>query len=71
MDIPNINTKSEGDCGYVAGFSGKKVGIYTASLYAAKQKAVAHFKPRRSQEHMVWVLLAERADGSVVEQVAA
>ena len=54
--------------GYIAFYAGKQTEVRAASLYAAKLAAVALFKPRRSQEHMVHVHLAERADGSAVLQ---
>ena len=54
--------------GYIAFYAGKQTEVRAASLYAAKIAAVALFKPRRSQEHMVHVHLAERADGSTVLQ---
>lgn len=54
--------------GYVAFYAGRQTDIRAASLYAAKLAAVAFFKPRRSQEHMVHVHLAERADSSTVLQ---
>jgi len=52
--------------GYVAFYAGRQTEVRAASLYAAKLAAVAFFKPRRSQEHMVHAHLAERADGSAV-----
>ena len=54
-----INKKDVVDLPYVAGFNGKKIGVYAPSLLAAKQKAVEHFRPKKSQKHMVWVQLAE------------
>lgn len=51
--------------GYVAFFNGKREEIYAETLYDAKQKAIAIFKPRKKQEHMVSVMLAEK-DGEVV-----
>lgn len=67
-EIKNINTKAEGDHGFVAGFNDRKVGIYATSLYAAKKLAITHFKPKKSQEHMIWVTLAEKPDGTTVNQ---
>jgi hypothetical protein len=55
--------------GYVAFFNGKRTEVYADSLYQAKQKAITHFKPRKSQEHMVSVVLAEK-DGQPVTHVA-
>ena len=51
---------------YRAGYSSKETTVKAASLYAAKLAAIAHFKPRKSQEHMVWVVLSEKADGEKV-----
>lgn len=57
--------------GYVAFFGGRETEVRADSLYAAKCAAVAFFKPRKSQEHMVHVHLAERADGSEVVHAAS
>lgn len=70
-DIRPINEKSEGDCGYVAGYSGRKIAIYARSLSAAKDLAIAHLKVPKKGLGLVWVNLAERADGSVVLQSTA
>lgn len=51
--------------GYICFFNGKRHEVHASSLWEAKQKAIAQFKPRRSQEHMVSVLLAEK-DGKQV-----
>lgn len=72
--IADINTKSEGDCGYVAAYAGSgkpKVGIYAPSLYAATVKAREHFKVPKSKIGLVSVMIAERRDGTVVEQSTA
>jgi len=68
MDYTPINTKQAGDCGYICIFNGKKVALYAKDLYAAKKAAIIHFKPRKSQEHLVTPYLCERADGSQYEQ---
>jgi hypothetical protein len=52
--------------GYLAFYNGQRAEIRAASLYAAKLAAVAHFKVRKSREHMVSVVFAERADGPAV-----
>lgn len=52
--------------GYKAFFNGRETEVYADSLYAAKVKAIAAFKPRRSQEHMVHVYICEREDGSQI-----
>jgi hypothetical protein len=54
--------------GYIAFFNSKRIEVYAASLYAAKFEAVRIFKPRKSQEHMVSVVLAE-VNGEQVETV--
>ena len=46
--------------GYKAFFNGKEADVYADSLYGAKLKAIAHFKPRKSQAHMVSVVLCEK-----------
>ena len=51
--------------GYVFFFSGKRVELHAETLYAAQVKAIAYFKPRKSQEHMVHGMLAE-IDGKQV-----
>ena len=56
--------------GYIAFFNGKRCEVRADSLYAAKLAAIATLKPRRSQEHMVSVVLAERGDGSQVTHTA-
>jgi len=70
-DIKPINEKSDGDCGYVAGYSGRKIAIYARSLSAAKDLAIDHLKVPKKGLGLVWVNLAERADGSVVLQSTA
>lgn len=45
---------------YVAGFmTGDNITIEAESLWDAKQKAVAHFKPRKKDMGLVWVQLAD------------
>ena len=52
-------------CTYEAFFNRQRTTIEAEGRYAAKQKAVAHFKPRRSQEHMVSVVLVHNGDAPV------
>lgn len=68
MSITTINTKSEGDLGYIAGYADKKIGVYAENLYAAKQKAVAHFKPSKKNTGLLWITLAEDSEGNTVTQ---
>lgn len=51
--------------GYVAFFDRKRHELHAESLYAAKQAALAFFKPAKSKAHMVSVVLAEK-DGKPV-----
>ena len=53
-------------CGYACFYYGKRHELRAIDMHAAKQAAVRHFKAPRSKEHMVTVMLAERADGSKV-----
>lgn len=55
--------------GYIAFYGDKQHEIYAETLYAAKLAALEHFKPRKSQTHMVHVHLAEK-DGEPVVHVA-
>ena len=45
--------------GYIAFYNGKKTEIFADTLFGAREKAVAFFKPPRSKAHMVHVHLAE------------
>ena len=40
---------------FIALFDGKRFELHADSLYAAKEKAVAYFKPPKSRRHMVHV----------------
>lgn len=52
--------------GYKAFYNGKSIEVYATTLFEAKTKAVAVFKPRKSQEHMVSVVLCEVEQNPVV-----
>jgi hypothetical protein len=56
--------------GFVCFYNSKRIEVYATSMYAAKLQAIAQFKAPRSKEHMISVILAERADGSDVTHVA-
>ena len=60
---------AESKLGYVGFFKNERHELYAKSLWDAKQKAIAFFKPKRKDEHMVSVVLAEK-DGSPVTHVA-
>ena len=68
MSITTVNTKTEGDKGFVAGYAGKKIGVYAENLYAAKQKAIAHFKPTKKNMGLLWITLAEDSEGNIITQ---
>lgn len=51
--------------GYKAFYNGKSIEVMADTLYQAKLKAIAIFKPRKSQEHMVSVVCCE-IDGKPV-----
>ena len=45
--------------GYVCFYQSKRIEVYASSLYEAKQKAIAQFKPPKSKLGLVSVTLAE------------
>ena len=55
--------------GYIAFYSGRRIEIYAETLFQAKEKAIKEFKPKKSQRHMVSVLLAERETGACSQEV--
>lgn len=46
--------------GYVCFYNGKRYEVQAKSLFDAKTKAVAYFKPPKSKVYMVSVTLAEK-----------
>lgn len=50
---------------YMAYFNRSQTTLHADSLYEAKQTAIAYFRPRKSQQHMVSVVLIEK-DGKDV-----
>ena len=46
---------------YVCFYNGKRWECYASSMFAAKEKAVAYFKPPKSKQHMVRAVLAKWA----------
>lgn len=62
---------SKGLYGYKCFYGGRTHEVYADSLWAAKQQAVAYFKPRKRQEHMVSVVCCQRPDGSTVTHSTA
>ena len=59
--------EEEGKLGYVAfGHNGQRHELYANSSYEAKQKAVKHFNPPKSKQHLVSVHLAQKDGKDVV-----
>ena len=56
--------------GYICFYKGLRFEVHAESLYAAKLKAIAHFKPKKNSEHLVSVHLAEK-DGEPVTHSGA
>ena len=55
--------------GYVCFYQGKQWEVYAKSSFAAYELAVAHFKPPKSKQWLVSVMLAEK-DGQSVTHTA-
>ena len=55
----------------MAFFLGRTTRVEATTSYEAQQKAILVFKPAKSKQHMVHVVLMEREDGSKVELSAA
>lgn len=54
-----INKPTDGKYGYIAFFNGKKVELYADSTFHAQKLATQYFKPAKSKQHMISVMLAE------------
>jgi hypothetical protein len=50
---------------YKVFFNSRNIEVYAYTLYGAKLMGIEHFKPRKSQQHMVHAHLIER-DGQPV-----
>ena len=57
--------------GYKAFYSGKEADIYAVNLLQAKVKAIDHFKPPRSKQHMVHVHLCEKDGETILHSTAS
>ena len=55
---------------YAAFFNSQQAEIQADSSYGAQLKAVAHFNPRKSQKHLVYVVLVSRDNVSAVTHTA-
>lgn len=63
-----LNTKTEGDRGYIVLYKSIKYEVYAKTTYAAQQVVAKHFKVKPNKHHQIDVYLAENADGSVYFQ---
>jgi hypothetical protein len=54
--------------GYIGFYEQRRHELRAASLYDAKQAALAHFRPPKAKAHLVSVVLAER-DGQPVTHI--
>ena len=64
---PVINTKTEGDNGYIGFYKGKRVEVWAKTIYDAQKLAVAYFKAKKSWD--VTVMIAETSDEKPVIHV--
>lgn len=56
--------------GYVCFYNGKRWECYASCMFDAKERAVAYFKPPKSKQYMVSVVLAEKDGKQVVHDGA-
>ena len=70
MENTTKTPETTGKNTYAAFYQGKEVEIFADTLWGAKVKAIAHFKVRKSQEHMVGVILTF-IDGKVITHSTA
>jgi hypothetical protein len=55
-----------GQYGYICLFNGRQFEVYADNMLAAKEAAVAYFKPAKSKRHLVSVHVAEKPDGATI-----
>lgn len=63
-----INSKSDGDCGYIAFYKSKEIELFAPTKLKAQNLAAEHFRTKKSWEVDVW--LAEDKEGNCVEHTA-
>lgn len=56
--------------GYIGFFNRQRVEVYADTYFQAKDKVIAHFKVKPNRQHLVVVVLADKA-GVPVEHTAA
>ncbi|MFP3556381.1 hypothetical protein [Paraburkholderia sp. SIMBA_054] len=67
-----INTRGPADHGYIGGLNHQKVEVYARSLMEAKQRVTEYFKPKKKDQHQIWVQLCElNKEVTFVEQPVA
>ena len=54
-----INEKKFNDKPYVAFLRGQRIELYAQTLYAAKQRAIEYFRPKKRELGLLAVELAE------------
>lgn len=52
--------------GFICHYNGKKLEIWAATAYAAQCEAARRLKVHDNKRYLISVLIAERADGSIV-----
>lgn len=63
-----INAPSDGSCGYVAFYQGKRLEVYADTSFQAQQRAAAHWKVKERKRYEVSVILAEK-NGETVTHI--
>lgn len=57
--------------GYICFYNWKQYECYADSLYGAKQKAIAFFRPPVKKQHMISVMLAEKNGETVIHSTSS
>ena len=63
-----LNTKTEGDWGYIAFYKGRRYEVYGKSLLAARDIVQKHTKAKKGWE--INITVAEKPDGAAVIHTA-
>lgn len=63
-----LNTKTEGDHGFIAFYKGKRYEVYGKSLIAARDVVQKHTKAKKGYD--INITVAENPDGSTVVHTA-
>ena len=61
-----LNTKKDGDHGYIAFVKGQRVEVYGDSLLAARKVVAEKFKIKPNKEYTINIMVAEKPDGTPV-----